>query len=234
MRPLYNSIAITLFMIFFIGCGSESSSDSGLPVNPDDVSLAAPSVYYSYDADFDHASVLSQNTVLENQEVYFFVEAENATSVTFQCCDKAGFAQTTTSSADIDSHFAVSFDFSSVSLPGDARLEVNYITAESASAVFASSFSLEITTVIVDTYANISWQAPTQRTDTSPLNAAEIAEYRIVYTKPSGDVAVEVVSGQLNTFSLLADEVGDYEFYMITIDSDGSESSRTSLQAFNI
>lgn len=79
-----------------------------------------------------------------------------------------------------------------------------------------------------DTLSNIilSWIAPAEREDNSPLSLSEIAGYRVYYGTVQGDylnsIHIDDVSVDSHTFEVLSSST--YYIVMTTYDTDGRES----------
>lgn len=71
--------------------------------------------------------------------------------------------------------------------------------------------------VMADT-ANLSWQAPTSRTDGTPLDPTEIASYTLMM---NDQVLFQSVDGQSTTITVDNLDSGEYCFQMNTTDTEG-------------
>ena len=72
----------------------------------------------------------------------------------------------------------------------------------------------------------LSWIAPAEREDGSPIAMSEIAGYRIYYGETEGDYSneVDVSDGDTMQVTLKNLPAGTYYIVLTTLDSDGRES----------
>jgi len=72
----------------------------------------------------------------------------------------------------------------------------------------------------------LTWVAPTQREDGTPLNPSEIAGYRIYYGTAPGDYQTQITVNDpyATSFTIGGLAPATYYFVMTTIDTDGRES----------
>lgn len=73
---------------------------------------------------------------------------------------------------------------------------------------------------------NLTWSAPTQREDTTPISTSEIDTYKVYYGTTSGfyknQIDISKIVGQ--TAQLEEFNAGTYYFAITTVDTDGRES----------
>lgn len=70
---------------------------------------------------------------------------------------------------------------------------------------------------------NVSWDAPTERVDGTPLEASEIGEYRVYY-RSNG---IERMASTTSTSMDITELYGLYVFQVTTVDTNGLESERS-------
>jgi hypothetical protein len=73
---------------------------------------------------------------------------------------------------------------------------------------------------------NLSWVAPAEREDNTPISMSEIAGYRIYYGKTQGQYtsSIEVNDGSAGGYTITGLSSGTYYFVVTTYDVDGRES----------
>jgi hypothetical protein len=95
---------------------------------------------------------------------------------------------------------------------------------DSIDTISLAAFSIEVSKM---GSFNLSWTAPTMRSDGTPLSLADISGYRIYYGEYEGDYpeSVEIANGTAQSKTLTGIPVGTYYVVMSTYDVDGRESS---------
>jgi len=78
---------------------------------------------------------------------------------------------------------------------------------------------------------SLSWAAPVTRSDGSPMSLAEIDGYKVYYGSTQGDYpkSVDINDGTETAMTVSGVPVGDYYIVMTTYDSDGRESTQSSV-----
>jgi hypothetical protein len=73
---------------------------------------------------------------------------------------------------------------------------------------------------------NLSWVAPVEREDGTPISMSEIAGYRVYYGASQGNYTNEVEIADSNTMQVTLSNLttGTYYIAVTTIDTDGRES----------
>ena len=82
----------------------------------------------------------------------------------------------------------------------------------------------------------VSWTAPLERVDITPLSPSEIAGYRIYYGTDSGDYQnqIEINDGSMDQAQVLDIPAGTYYVVVTAIDTDGRESAYSSEVAITV
>jgi hypothetical protein len=77
---------------------------------------------------------------------------------------------------------------------------------------------------------NLSWSAPSTRTDGEPLSLSDIGGYRLYYGKQKGDYVqgANIKDGSAQSATVTGVPLGTYYVVLITIDSNGVESDYSS------
>jgi len=98
---------------------------------------------------------------------------------------------------------------------------------DSMDTVSLAAFSIKVSEPVQSGSFNLSWTAPTMRSDGTPLSMADISGYRIYYGEYEGDYreSVEIANGTVQSKTLTGIPVGTYYVVMSTYDVDGRESS---------
>jgi hypothetical protein len=90
--------------------------------------------------------------------------------------------------------------------------------------ILATALSLLAFSAFADT-ATLSWTAPTQREDNTPLTLAELREFRIYWGPDNTFTNTVVVSDPtLTTYVIDGLTAGLWSFRMTAVDTDGLES----------
>lgn len=73
---------------------------------------------------------------------------------------------------------------------------------------------------------NLSWVAPAEREDNSPISLSEIAGYQILYGQSQGQYSKSIIinDGTAVGYTLNDFPTGTYYFVVATIDTEGRES----------
>lgn len=73
---------------------------------------------------------------------------------------------------------------------------------------------------------DLSWTAPAERENNTPLSLSEIAGYRLYYGTKQGDYLneINIEDGSAETYALTDLPKGTYYFVITTYDSEGRES----------
>jgi hypothetical protein len=73
---------------------------------------------------------------------------------------------------------------------------------------------------------NLSWVAPAEREDNSPISLSEIAGYQILYGQSQGQYSKSIIinDGTAIGYTLTDLPTGTYYFVVATIDTEGRES----------
>lgn len=74
--------------------------------------------------------------------------------------------------------------------------------------------------------ANLSWVAPVEREDGTPISMAEIAGYRVYYGTTQGDYAAHVEIADSTSMQVTLSDLttGTYYIVVTVVDMDGRES----------
>jgi hypothetical protein len=83
---------------------------------------------------------------------------------------------------------------------------------------------------------NLSWVAPAEREDDSPLPMSEIAGYKIYYGTSQGQYpnSIDVNDGTANGYTITNLSSGTYYFVVTTYDMDGRESGHSQVVSRSI
>jgi hypothetical protein len=87
--------------------------------------------------------------------------------------------------------------------------------------------STPVVTPVVTPAASLSWVAPVEREDGTPISMAEIAGYRVYYGTSQGDYTDQVEVADSTTMQVTLSDMatGTYYFVVTAVDMDGRESN---------
>lgn len=185
-----------------------------------------PTAMYSYSVDLSNALPLEGATLDQTEVFMFFANADKYSSFNYYCCKSAN-----------DNHAAsvqgltYSVDLSKYTTASTRELYVDATLADGSgydSIVVNFSIDIVITIppIVPTTTVTLSWVAPSEREDNSPMSLSDILGYKIYYGTVAEEYPNQVtVNDSTATGYTFTDfPTGKHYFVVTTRDTGGRES----------
>lgn len=232
LKPGFTSILFTLFMALQMSACSleknseditDSTNDSGneasIDINSAAVISGVDSGSVTEDVDPDNDNLLEVGGKLDitDSDVgeAFFIEASSMGVYGNLTIDTMG-------------------DWSYVADNSQAGIQdlisgVTVTDSFTVSSVDGTTYTVVITIMGADEGFSLSWAAPVEREDNSPILLSEIAGYRVYYgtTQSQYPNSFTINDGTAEGYVFTDFSTGTYYFVVTTLDTDGRESKRS-------